>query len=111
MYSITPDTLYYFNFVATCIPIARLDVVITISCFISDIVIQSLIVLLLLADLPLPSVCTYRSGMLICNSHMNYLGDLSAYPASSCQQVCDLRSDAKSGYYWIQDGCCLAKVY
>ena len=45
------------------------------------------------------------------SSKMQYPGDLPANPASSCQQVYDLRSDAKSGYYWIQDGCCPAKVY
>ena len=49
--------------------------------------------------------------MLICNDHMQYLGDLPANPASSCQQVYNLRSDATSGYYWIQDGCCPVKVY
>ena len=72
---------------------------------------QSLITVLLLAHIILPSVCTYSSGMHICNDHMKYLGDLTANPASSCQQVYNLRSDATSGYYWIQDGCCLVKVY
>ena len=82
---------------------------------------QILVVLFLLPQLILHSGCNSINGTLMCNHmekllndlsmKMQYPGDLPANPASSCQQVYDLRSDAKSGYYWIQDGCCPVKVY
>ena len=86
-----------------------------------NIMYQSLIALLILLQLDLSSTSTSSNGTLMCNnmekilidlsSKMQYPGDLPANPASSCQQVHDIRSDAKSGYYWIQDGCCPVKVY
>ena len=82
---------------------------------------RSFIALMLLLPIILSLTSASSNGTLMCNSmekllkdlssKMQYPGDLPASPASSCQQVYDLRSDAKSGYYWIQDGCCPVKVY
>ena len=40
-----------------------------------------------------------------------HLGDIPAYSAASCQQIADLRSEAESGYYWIQEGSGPVRVY
>ena len=42
---------------------------------------------------------------------IRHLGDISAYAATSCQQIASLRSEATSGHYWIQEESGPARVY
>ena len=42
---------------------------------------------------------------------IRHLGDIPAYAATSCQQIASLRSEATSGYYWIQEESGPARVY
>ena len=44
-------------------------------------------------------------------SSIEYLGEFPALAATSCQQIHDLRHNAKSGYYWIQSDCCPKRIY
>lgn len=42
---------------------------------------------------------------------IEHLGDIPAYAASSCDQIAELRPDAMSGRYWIQEDTGPARVY
>ena len=61
-------------------------------------------------------VCTYKALLeklekLVDKASIEHLGDIPAYAATSCDQIAELRPEATSGRYWIQEDTGPTRVY
>ena len=63
-----------------------------------------------------PQVCNSKAllkniGNIVNKASTQHIGNIPAYSAASCQQIADLRPEAESGYYWIQEDSGPVRVY
>ena len=63
-----------------------------------------------------PKVCSSKALLKNIESIVNkastqHIGNIPAYSAASCQQIADLKPEAESGYYWIQEDSGPVRVY